>query len=286
MHLQPWMKPGHLAPGDLKSLQGDWSGFELHEIRSTDDPFFQTAFSALWREFGEAGEMEQADIIAARMKWNPSEIRNGAGFLYAMQLVMRDGEFVAVRDHTAIVLEGHPGAVVHLSHNFVAPAWRRSGIAGWMRALPVSTALDALAAAGQSTKAPVTLVGEMEHFHPAHSATGIRLTAYEKAGYKMVDPSCVDYLQPDFRDPRIIDLENGPRPLPLCLMLRRIGKENEDSVSGAEIRFCVNALYKMYALGFRESDMREVLETLQNYPAPDALIPLIPPTQAVKAFQL
>ena len=285
MKLQPWMRPEHLAPGDTKSLQGDWSGIELHEIRSTEDPFFKTAFDALWNEFGAAGEMEQADVIAARMQWHPSKPRDGTALLYAMQLVLRNGEFVAVRDQTAIVLENQPGAVVHLSHNLVAPQWRRSGIAGWMRALPVTTALEALAASGRPHNAPITLVGEMEHFHPAHPATEIRLTAYEKAGYKMVDPAFVDYRQPDFRDPRIIDRENGPRPLPLCLMLRRIGRENEEFASGAEIRLCVHALYKMYARGFRASDMQVVVDTLRHYPAPEAPIPLIPPTRAVKVFQ-
>jgi hypothetical protein len=98
----------------------------------------------------------------------------------------------------------------------------------------------------------------------------------------MVDPSLVDYRQPDFRDPQIIDQENGPQPIPLCLMLRRIGMVNEDFVSGAEVRQSVNALYKMYGRGFRKQDMQAVLETLKKYPPPHALIPLVPPTRAVK----
>ena len=286
MNLQPWMRPEHLAPGDTKSLQGDWSGLELHTIRSTEDPFFEAAFRALWKEFGAAGEMEQEDVIAERMKWHPSQMHDEAALLYAMQLITRNGEFVAVRDHTAILLENEPGAIVHLSHNLVAPAWRRSGIAGWLRALPVSTAREALAVSERSANAPITLVGEMEHFNPESESTGIRLTAYEKAGYKMVDPSLVDYWQPDFRDPRIIDQENGPQPIPLCLMLRRIGKEHEEFISGAEVRQSVNALYKMYGRGFRKQDMQAVLETLKNYPPPHARIPLAPPTRVVKNHSL
>jgi len=278
MNLQPWMRPEHLAPGDTKSLHGDWSGLELHTIRSTDDSFFETAFGALWAEFGAAGEMEQATVIAERMKWNPSQMHDGAALLYAMQLITRDGEFVAVRDHTAILLANEPGAIVHLSHNLVAPAWRRSGIAGWLRALPVSTALEALAAAGHPLNAPITLVGEMEHFNPSNAATGIRLTAYEKAGYKMVDPELVDYWQPDFRDPQVIDQENGPKPIPLCLMLRRIDREHEEFISGGEARQSVNALYKMYGRGFRARDMKVVFETLKNYPPAHSHIPLVPPT--------
>jgi len=216
------------------------------------------------------------------MKWHPSQMHDEAALLYAMQLITRNGEFVGVRDHTAILLENERGAIVHLSHNLVARAWRRSGIAGWLRALPVSTALEALAAAGRQLDTPVTLVGEMEHFNPSNAATGIRLTAYEKAGYKMVDPEIVDYWQPDFRDPQVIDQENGPKPIPLCLMLRRIGREHEEFVSGAEVRQSVNALYKMYGRGFQQRDMQAVLETLCYYPSPDARIPLVPPTRAVK----
>ena len=122
----------------------------------------------------------------------------------------------------------------------------------------------------------------MEHFNPESEATGIRLTAYEKAGYKMVDPSLVDYRQPDFRDPQIIDQENGPQPIPLCLMLRRIGKEHEELVSCAEVCQVVNALYKMYGRSFRKQDMQAVFETLKNYPPPHARIPLVRPTSVPK----
>ena len=122
----------------------------------------------------------------------------------------------------------------------------------------------------------------MEHFNPEPEATGIRLTAYEKAGYKMVDLSLVDYRQPDFRDPQIIDQENGPQPIPLCLMLRRIGKEHEELVSCAEVCQVVNALYKMYGRSFRKQDMQAVFETLKNYPPPHARIPLVRPTSVPK----
>jgi hypothetical protein len=61
-------------------------------------------------------------------------------------------------------------------------------------------------------------------------------------------------------------------------MLRRIGREHENSISGAELRHYVTALYKMYARGFREFDMRAVLETLPKYPRRMPFIPLVAPT--------
>ena len=278
MNLQPWMIPEHLAPGDARSLEGDWADMELHRITSPEDPFFSQAFGALSAEFGDAGEMEQDSVIARRMQWLPEQMINGASMQYALQLVTRRGEFVAVRDHTVIILESEPGAVVHLSHNLVAPDWRRSGIAGWMRALPVATAMDSIQTLRLPSASPVTLVGEMEHFDPTRSATLVRLTAYEKAGFKMVDPELVSYLQPDFRDPAEIDISSGPQPLPLTLMLRRMGHEAEGFVSGAEILHNVKALYKMYASEFRSADMYQVYESLKNYPAAGARIPLKPPT--------
>jgi hypothetical protein len=73
------MIPGHLAPGDTKSLEGDWSEIELHRIANATDPFFEMAFGALWEEFGFKGEMEQADVIADRLNcthWNPATGRH------------------------------------------------------------------------------------------------------------------------------------------------------------------------------------------------------------------
>ena len=146
------MIPEHLAPGDARSLEGDWADMELHRITSPENPFFEMAFGALSAEFGDAGEMEQESVIARRMQWMPDQMINGASMQYALQLVTRRGVFVAVRDHTVIILESEPGAVVHLSHNLVAPEWRRSGIAGWMRALTVATAMDS----NRSLRMPMT----------------------------------------------------------------------------------------------------------------------------------
>lgn len=278
MKLQSWMHPADLAPGDQKSLQRDWSDVELHRISSTEDPFFDTAFGALWAEFGAIGEIEQASVLGMRMQWDPARLVNGCAMRYRMMLVTSGGKFAAVRDHTAIVLENEPGAVVHLSHNLVAPEWRRSGLAGWLRALPVTTARSVLAAQNRPPDSPITLVGEMEHPDASDQATLVRLTAYEKAGCKKIDPSRVGYLQPDFRAHHEIDRDGGPRPLPLVLIIRRVGREQEEFVTGAEVRRIATSLYKMYGTGFRAKDMEVVHASLEGYPAPDEKIPLIPPT--------
>lgn len=272
------MIPADLAPGDHKSLERDWSGMELHRIDSPADPLFDVAFGALWAEFGAAGEIEQADVIAHRMAWDPAVATDGCALRYRMMLLTAEEKFAAVRDHTAIVRENCPLAVVHLSHNLVAPAWRRTGIAGWLRALPIQSARTCLAAQGRPEDSPITLVGEMEYPREGNLASESRLKAYEKAGYKKVDPSRVNYLQPDFRAPSEIDLTGGPAPLPLTLVIRQVGRENEDHISGEEVRWLAESLYRMYRAGFRASDMEPLFASIDSYPAPDEQIALIPPT--------
>lgn len=272
------MIPSDLAPGDAKSLERDWRDVELRRITSTDEPDFDMAFGALWAEFGASAEIEQAEVLARRMAWDGRTMTDGCALRYRMLMIVAGGRFAAVRDHTAIVQDGAEGAVVHLSHNLVAPEWRRTGLAGWLRALPIQTARRALAAQGRSESEPVTLVGEMEHPEPGNQASIVRLRAYAKAGHWKVDPERVNYLQPDFRTPDEIDASGGPRPIPMGLVIRRVGRESETTVTGAEVRAIASALYRMYAQGFRPEDMRPLFAALENYPSPETRIRLVPPT--------
>jgi hypothetical protein len=275
--LENWMIPGDLAPGETKSLQRDWSGIELQCIESADDPAFDAAFGALWAEFGANSEVEQPTVLSRRLLWSGHELVEGCALRYRLMLLKSNGKFAAVRDHTAIIREGVEGVIVHLSHNLVAPEWRRTGLAGWLRALPIQTARECLAAQRRPADSPMTLVGEMRFLDSNDPATLVRLKAYQKAGYLLIDPRKVKYLQPDFRAPEEIDL-SGPRPLSLALIVRRVGRERELSISGAEILGIAEALYRMYSVTFRQRDMAPLLESLERYPAPDEVVELLPPT--------
>jgi hypothetical protein len=279
--LQPWMIPSDLAPGDSRSLEQDWTGMELVRVMASDEPAFDEAFGALWAEFGASGEVEQPGVLARRLAWDGSEITPGCALRYRMMLVKHRGRLAAVRDHTAIVRAECPDAVVHLSHNLVLPDWRRCGLAGWMRALPIQTARNALAAQSRPADSPIVLVGEMEHPDPNDLASLVRLKAYEKAGYRKIDPSRVNYLQPDFRAVDEIDRDGGPRPIPLSLVIRRVGREDEPVISGAETRAIAESLYRMYAAGFRARDMEPLFASLADYPAASEELALLPPTADV-----
>lgn len=268
-HMDPaLLTPDLLAPGDGKSATLDPSQFTWSQIRSPDDPFFETAYTALWQEFGAAHEMETRDVLTARL-------RHSGQLRYEMLLVRAGAEIAAVRDHTAIASEGE--IIVHLSHLLVAPDWRRSGLAGWMRAAPILTARE-LAAATVAAGCNVTLAGEMEYDDGSDPRRALRLLAYERAGYLKIDPRCVCYHQPDFRPPDVIDASGGARPLPFQLIIRRVGREDERSVTGCELRRIVRALYTMYGAQFRQQDMAHDALSLAHFPNDYAEIALVPPT--------
>lgn len=253
-----------LAPGDTRAASLDMGTFEVHSIRSTKDPWFEMAYKALWDEFGSKSEMERRETLDARFKLTPSMV-------YEMVLVRKDDRIAAVRDHTIIPSAGE--VVVHLSHNLVMPEHRRTGLAGWMRALPVVSARQL------SPGDYVTLAGEMEYDDKKDQDRAIRLLAYEKAGFLKIDPAAVGYFQPDFRDPAVIDVEGGARPLPFQLLVRRVGREAERTISGYEVRRIVQAIYRMYGAQFRPKDMAHPALSLENYPVSDEAVSLLPPSK-------
>jgi len=279
------MNLADLAPGEAKAARFDIATLDVRTVRSSRDAAFHEAYDRLWAEFGAAGEMEAKAVIERRLAWDPATPLAGLRLRYELLLARdpaRANEFAAVRDHTAIVpAAAEPHAIVHLSHVLVAPAWRGGGLAGWMRAWPIATARACLAAAGARADAPVTLVAEMEHPRADQLATMIRLRAYEKAGFMKIDPRAVRYLQPDFRPPDQIDADPaGVRPLPMGLVVRRVGRERDPGLSGREVRQVVASLYAMYGIEFRPQDMRPVYDSLIHYPPDDAVVTLVPPTTA------
>lgn len=246
----PRLIAGDLAAGDVAAREFDWSHFRITRVRTADDPLFSPAYRRLSEEFGPRGEMEQEAVIRARLDWSPAHPVGGHGLLYEILVVEREGTIVALRDHTAIVpADGATREViVHLSHVWIEPAWRGTGLSGWLRALPIQTAMEAATTAVVVTPSPaVTLVAEMEHPDPVAPAVLARLRSYERAGFLKIDPRRVAYAQPDFRPADQID-SSAIQPLPLALVVRRVGREHERAVAPAEVRRIVNALYSMFAV--------------------------------------
>ena len=201
---------------------------------------------------------------------------------YEMLVVRRGEEVVGLRDHTAIVpcpphRPDHPGQViVHLSHIIVEPPMRGSGLAGWLRALPVQTARECAAAAGEPARERITLVAEMEHPDGVTPMIMARLRSYDRAGFLKIDPDAVRYCQPDFRAPAEIDA-TSVEPVPLALVVRRVGCEPELVISGGEVREIVQALYTMFGLHMRADHMAPLWGLYDHFPGPGESVALRPP---------
>lgn len=158
---------------------------------------FDVVYERLWAEFGPLGEMEGRDHLLADLAGR----QEGAWSVRYHALTVRvDGELAAVRD--CFVAVG-PLTVILLSHVWVDPTWRRTGIAAICRAAPLTFAPE---------DRPCVLVAEMEPEHD--EASRIRFAAYRKAGFTILS---VPYLQPDF--------SRGGRPIPLVLVVRLVGVE-------------------------------------------------------------
>jgi GNAT superfamily N-acetyltransferase len=268
--------PADLAPGDSRSRDFDFNRIEVHRISSRNDPLFTEAYSALWEQFGPANELESPDVLERRLAWPSGRVHSGCALRYDLLLLKGEGKFIGVRDHTAIADD--QSVTVHLSHVLVAPAFRRTGLAGWLRALPLQTARTCLHDAGLSPTLPITLAAEMEYSDASDPSRHVRLAAYERAGFRKADPSVIRYHQPDFRAARVIDQTGGPIPIPFQLILRRVGREADDSVDAGEVQHIVAQLYHIYGREFREKDMATMWQQLESYPVAGTRIPLILPT--------
>lgn len=266
-----------LSPGDSRCAPFDFAELTIDRIERSDDPLFERAYEFLWNEFGARHEVEQKHVLVARLKRDPGKIIGGFSFLYEMIVVRSGEELAAVRDHTAIVPRDGSEIVVHLSHLLIATSWRGAGLAGWMRAFPIQTARRAAKIAGirRRKKLDITLVAEMEHPDSNQIDTLIRLKSYQRAGFLKVDPFAIAYHQPDFRHFAEIDA-TGVRPLPMALIVRQVGRENQSSLGGEALRHLVRALYAMYGLELRPKDMAALVAETERQPP--EIVRLLPPT--------
>jgi len=280
----PELIAADLAPGDAAARDVDWSALRVVRIRRPDHPLFQPVYRRLWEEFGPRGEMEKETVIASRLGWDPTRPINHHALRYEMLAVLRGEEIVGLRDHTAIVPRpphrtDHPGQViVHLSHIIVEPPLRGGGLSGWLRAFPIQTARECAAAAGEPARDRITLVAEMEHPDGVTPMIMARLRSYDRAGFLKIDPDAVRYCQPDFRLPAEIDM-TSVQPVPLALVIRRVGREADAGISGAEVREIVAALYAMFGVHVRADHLAPLWALLDHFPGPGEDIPLRRPLQ-------
>lgn len=273
-----------LSPGDRERIgPRDFSDVDVRRVASARDPDFQPAYDRLWAEFGPPGEMETRAAICERLLWDPEHPQTAAALAYELLVLRRHGQVVAMRDHTAVVLRDAAGratpgpVVVHLSHALIEPAQRGSGLAAWLRALPLQTARRCAAAVGLAPETPIVLVAEMEPADAGDRARMTRLRSYERAGFGAIDPACAPYLQPDFRPPELL-ANSTPRPIPLVLVVRRVGREHELSMPAAEVAAVVDAIYSVYGVHVPSAAMAPLRQQASAWTARQPCFRLLPPS--------
>lgn len=222
---------------------------------------FAEVHAVLDAEFGPRGEIERVEVLrdAARRRGPPTWHLFGAWD--------EDGRLAGARD--CWVSPGPEGAVVYLAHSIVLPPWRRSGLAGLLRAVPATLGREA-AHGGE-----VLLALEQEFYRPDAPDTQVRLVAYGRAGYSAIPPEVLPYCQPDFRD--VAALGVPARPLPLVAVVRRVGHEGAPTLPTTLATAYLEHLYGIFATHCRAEDLAGPLAL-----ARDALrragpeVPLVP----------
>ena len=281
--MEPALLAEDLAPGDREVGTRAWSDLRVHRVRTPDDPDFAAAYERLWSEFGPRGEMERRAVIVDRLAWDPGRPLAGAALAYELLVLRRGDDVAALRDHTAVVRlspQGRPRAgpvVVHLSHAFVDPAQRGTGLAAWLRALPLQTARRCARAAGCAPDVPIVLVAEMEPRDPAEPARMARLRSYERAGFQLVDPVAAPYAQPDFRPPALL-AGAAPQAVSLGLVVRRVGRESETAMPAAELAAVVDSIYAVYGVHVPEAVLAPLRAAAAEWTGRPAPLRLLPPT--------
>lgn len=259
-----------LAPGDREIARRHWDALRVHRVAGASDAEFARGYERLWAEFGNDGAMERREVIAERLAWDPARAVGSARLAYEMLVLRVAGEIAAVRDHSAVVRLAADGAaapgpvVVHLSHVLVDPAQRGSGLAGWLRALPLALARRSAQAAGLGASARFVLVAEME-------PGGAAQRSYERAGFLKIDPTVAPYHQPDFRDPTL-------PPLPFELVIRRVGSEAERELPAAEAAAIVDSIYAVYGAHTPEAALAPLRRDAAGWLAARERFALLPPT--------
>ena len=273
----------HLETRDVEDEKGRKAleRFRIEEVDLGAPALFDAAYGALDAEFGPRGELERRSVIEGWLRAPPDRTYH---LLVARENQTGSGaaRLAAVRDcHVSVDLEAR-AVVAYLAHVVVMPEHRRSGLASIMRAAPLALAREALKRAGPSTKGDLLLAAEMDPADPDVEGSIVRLVAYGRAGFAAIDPSCLPYCQPDFRElatlSQAVHCEVPPRPLPMLAVVRWVGHEGAPCLPKRFAEAFVRNLYAVFATHCRPEDLAEprahALAALAAHPAVE--VPLLP----------
>jgi hypothetical protein len=196
--MHPLVDPADLAPHDRARGLAALGQVRLEEVRDPHGPAFAACYAMLDGFFGPRGEMEERSALETFVAEPVLHYGDGLDGTYHLVGAWHGDELVGVRDCYVDIDRRAGLSVVALAHAFVAPAWRRSGLAALLRTLPVTLGRR-VQTERLGAPMPTLVAAEMEPVDPADPDTIVRLLAYGRSGFSVLDPHRFRYSQPDFR---------------------------------------------------------------------------------------
>lgn len=212
------LDPADLAPLDRAKGVEALRRVRIEEVRDPDGAAFDACFAMLDSFFGPRGEMEERRALQRFVADRVLHYGDHLEGTYHLVGAWSGSELVAVRDCYVDLDRAHSVSIVALSHAFVAPDWRRSGLGALLRAIPVTLARR-MQTERLGRPVPTLVAAEMEPVDPDDPATIVRLLAYGRSGFSVLDPQRFRYSQPDLRCP----LDAAHTGLPLLGVVRPLG---------------------------------------------------------------
>lgn len=239
------------------------------------------AYAVLHGWFGVRGEIERREVFDDWLGTPDGRWVEGLRVRHHVTVARaRDGAIAAVRDTHVVYDPDGRRCVVYLSHAYVEPPHRRTGLAQRLRELPLAHARVDLAEWGAGDAA-VLLGVEQEPVATGLEETVVRLVAYGRSGFRAIDPGALPYCQADFAD---VAASGAPaRPLPLLAVVRHVGHEGAAELPRALAEAFVRHIYAVAGTHCRAADLdaprRHALDALAACAGPT--VPLLPMPRAI-----
>lgn len=269
------LDPRDVSPLEAKKAFEAADRFRLEVIRESRSASFEAAYAMLDGFFGPLGELEPAETLGRFVDEPRLDYAPGVEGHYRLIAAWDGDELAGVRDCYIDVDRNERRSLVAFSHSFVAPAYRRGGLAALFRALPASLARE-IVQRELGGPAPTLLGTEMEPVAPEKRESIVRLVAYGRAGFKVIDPRRLPYSQPDFRDIEALGLAHTA--IPLLAVVRVLDEPEATSISvemAASFPRLFHVCHRMYLPAWRVDPSEEhALGALRRESGPVPLLPL------------
>lgn len=191
--------PADLSPLDRPKALPALERYRLERVERAPSPAFDAAYEMLASFFLARGELEERSALIRFIEDGVLPFGPGLEGHYHMVVAYDGDELVGVRDCYAELDLEQGVCLVALSHSFVAPEHRRGGLAALLRAVPLGLARQTVRERF-GRPVPTLVIAEMESVHPDEPETVVRLLAYGRSGFRVMDPRRMPYSQPEFRD--------------------------------------------------------------------------------------